>query len=213
MSCHATLRKGAKRLARCAAVIGAWFALELVLVSTTLASPPVFVFSTFLGGADGEQLAAVAADAAGDVYVAGTAHQNSPPLAKMLVAKYSTEGALLWSRTIDFADRLGVVHGAAVTPDGGLCVVGSSLPPSPGQLSHRLGPGGDLDGLIVFLSADGAVESATYLGEARSTRSTALRSPPTAPLSSPAPPTRATSPPRIRSRPPWPGAVTPLLRC
>jgi PKD repeat protein len=164
MSSHATRPPVPKSVLRRAARVAVWVALPLVCLSRAHANPPEFVFSTFLGGVDGEQLAAVACDAAGNPYVAGAAHQNSPPLARMLAAKYSIDGALLWSCRIDFADRLGVVTGVAVTPDGRLCVVGSALPPPPGQPIQRLGPGGDLEGLIVLLSADGTVETTTYLG-------------------------------------------------
>lgn len=153
-----------ERASRRAAEIALWIALPLVCLSTALASPPELIFSTFLGGADGEQLVAVATGEGGSVFVVGTAQQSSPPLARMLVAKYSIEGDLLLYRTIDFADRLGVVTGAATTLDGRICVVGSALPPSPVEPIQRVGPGGDLDGLIVLMSADGTVESTTYLG-------------------------------------------------
>jgi PKD repeat protein len=168
MSYHAIRLPISKRVMRGTAGIAVWVALPLAFLSTALASPPELVFSTFLGGTDSEQLAAVARDAAGNVYVAGTAQQNYPPLAKMLVAKYSTEGTLLWSRTIDFADRLGVVPNAAVTADGRFCVVGSALLPSSGPPVSRFGPGGDLDGLVVLMTPDGAVQSTTYIGGSRS---------------------------------------------
>ena len=143
--------------------------LPFFFVSAAFASPPEFVFSTLLGGAGGDQLTAVVRDASGGVYVAGTASTTSnPPWAQMLVAKYSAQGSLVWSRAIDFGDRLGSVSGVGVTASGGLCVVGSALPPPLDQSVHRFGPGGDVDGLVVLVTADGALESTTYIGGSRS---------------------------------------------
>jgi hypothetical protein len=114
--------------------------LSFLFVSAALASPPEFVFSTFLGGATDDELAAVACDVSGNIYVAGiTRAMSNPPWAQMLVAKYSIQGSVVWTRTIDFGDRLGPVAGAAVTADGRLCVVGWALLPSSGPPARILG--------------------------------------------------------------------------
>ena len=136
----------------------------LFLGSLAFASPPEFVFSTFLGGADDERLAAVACDAAGNVYVAGTTvGRVYPTSAQILVAKYSAQGTLSWTHTIDVGNILGPVA-AAVTAGGGVCVVGYTLLPASGPTVHLLGPGGGGDGLVVLFTPDGAVESTTYIG-------------------------------------------------
>jgi len=169
MPSHGELLGQVKRFMRWTAGRAARAVLPFLFLSSALASPAEFVFSTFLGAATDERLAAVACDTSGNVYVAGTTQGTSyPSWPQMLVAKYSIQGALLWSRTIDFGDRLGPVAGAAVTGDGRLCVVGSALPPLSGPPVGRFGPGGDLDGLVVLMTTDGILQSTTYIGGSRS---------------------------------------------
>ncbi len=142
--------------------------LPFFFVSVAFASPPEFVFSTFLGGAGGDQLAAVTASPSGDLYVAGSTRATSYPFsAQLLVAKYSIDGSLVWTRTIDVGNVGGPVA-EAVTSDGRVCVVGLAQPQSSPSPVHRFGPGGDVDGLVVLLTADGALESTTYIGGSRS---------------------------------------------
>ncbi len=142
--------------------------LPFFFVSAAFASPPEFVFSTFLGGAGGDQLAAVAASPSGDLYVAGSTRATSYPFsAQLLVAKYSIDGSLVWTRTIDVGNVGGPVA-EAVTSDGRVCVVGLAQPQSSASPVHRFGPGGDVDGLVVLLTADGVLQSTTYIGGNRS---------------------------------------------
>ena len=155
----ASISRAARRICR--------VAIPVLFVSAANALPPEFVFSTFLGGPDDERLTAVSCDASGNVYVAGTTlGRVYPTSSQILVAKYSAQGTLSWTHTIDNGSLLGP-GAAAVTAGGGLCVVGVTTLPAVGPNARLFGPGGDGDGLVVLFTADGAVESTAHIGGSR----------------------------------------------
>lgn len=94
---------------------------------------PAFQWAVSGGGADNETVAGVATDAAGNVYVTGTFTNTaafggfsltSAGGTDIFLAKYATNGALVWVRQYgDMGNEM--VRGIAANPAGGVFIVGS----------------------------------------------------------------------------------------
>jgi hypothetical protein len=146
------------------------------------------VFSTYLGGNEGDDAAAVDADAAGNVYIAGyTTSANFPtfkPLQRKIgsfvrdggdafVAKFSPAGVLRYSTFLGGED-VEAVTALSVDPQGYATVVGgtgSSRFPTFRALQPEIGPyarhssGGSFDAFVSRLKPDGSgFVFSTYLG-------------------------------------------------
>jgi len=149
------------------------------------------VYSTFFGGGT-ESAAALAVDAAGAVYFAGSVtgglpvtanafqkapggatctyqfpFENYPPLGDAFVAKISPDGAaLLYASYLggDCGDR---AAGIVATADGSAWVVGTTFSPDFPVTSDALQPkygGGFGDGFVARISPAGAMAYSTYVG-------------------------------------------------
>jgi Beta-propeller repeat len=88
------------------------FVLASALLTSAQTLPPNWIYSTYFGGSQGDTVTAATRDAAGNIYVTGTsASPNFPTTAgvyepsypgpsgdnAVFVAKFSAEGALVWS--------------------------------------------------------------------------------------------------------------------
>jgi hypothetical protein len=135
------------------------------------------VFSTYLGGARDERVAAVAVDAAGNVYLAGsTPSADFPATANafqrtirgdhdVYVAKFSPEGALGYATYLG-GNSIQMAADLAVDGAGNAYVVGStqatSFPTTPGVFQSSASNG---DGFITKLNPSGsALVFSTLLG-------------------------------------------------
>jgi hypothetical protein len=67
---------------------------------------------------------AIAVDTLGNVYITGQG--NSGTFSYMYIAKYNTNGALQWQRSLDAAGVADVGYGISASPDGYVYVVGST---------------------------------------------------------------------------------------
>ncbi|MGH9197198.1 MAG: SBBP repeat-containing protein, partial [Acidimicrobiia bacterium] len=154
--------------------------LEIGLYDQTrpLVIDPVLVYSTYLGGSDSDLPGGIAADEAGNVYVAGSTVSADFPLASPLqpargggfdafVAKLSSDGSTLLYATYlggeagDFASAIAVDTGGQVVITG---VTASRTFPIAGGLQPQHG-GGPFDGFVAQLTTDGSsLIFSTYLG-------------------------------------------------
>ena len=146
--------------------------------SRTLVIDPVITYGTYIGGADDEMGYGVAADAQGNIYVAGATTSTDFPLAAAadpspggdrndgFVAKYNASGALVYSTYLSGSQHE-QVNGIAVDASGRAYVVGETDSPDfPTMRAVQTGPN-TLGGRAVFVSrlgATGALEFSTYLG-------------------------------------------------
>ncbi|MCW5979419.1 MAG: SBBP repeat-containing protein [Bryobacteraceae bacterium] len=153
--------------------------LVAALVATDLPSPaatPALTYATYIGGSGlaGDSGAAVASDAAGNIYIAGsTTSANFPRTAgsfaggsDAFVVKLNASGtAILYSRLLGGSghDRALAV---AVDAAGNAYVTGTTasadFPATAGAL--RTVAAGDLDAFAARLDVSGALVYATYLG-------------------------------------------------
>ncbi|HET6399346.1 MAG TPA: PKD domain-containing protein, partial [Candidatus Thermoplasmatota archaeon] len=149
-------------------------------------SPPTLVFATFLGGRYDDHARAVAADAQGNVYVAGMASDGAvfptTPGAfrqtgtwyEAFVAKYSPTGTRLWTTLLggssddeafDMAVEAGGkawVVGSTYSSNFPVCGTGSTAPCSAPAIDTQIG---GQDAFVVAVDADGASLSyASFLG-------------------------------------------------
>jgi hypothetical protein len=140
--------------------------------------PSTLGLSTFLGGSATDSAFAVATDAAGNTYVAGTtASANFPTTAGALdrtlngvfdafVAKVRPDGILAWATYLGGdCDERG--HGIAVDAGGNVYVTGRTdsvnFPTTAGSLDPTFN--GGVDSFVTKLNADGATLAySTYLG-------------------------------------------------
>lgn len=152
-----------------------------------LSDRPVLVSSTYWGGTQSESFAAVAVDAAGNVYVAGmTASPDFPKTITSLpapgstdvfVTKFNAAGAVVFS-TVFGGSSSEIVSAIAVRADGHVVVVGDTfsadLPVvNPVQAAFHPGVCGEFggicsDGFAATLDpSGGSLVFATYLGTTR----------------------------------------------
>jgi len=134
------------------------------------------VWATYLGGGDEDVGYGVATDGAGNVYVAGMTRSADFPIvggfdatyggdADGFVAKFSAEGALVWSTYIGGSgeDR---IYGIGVDVGGNVCLAGRTvsedLPTSP-NLDATYN-GGGCDTFVSRVSSSGELLWTTYLG-------------------------------------------------
>ena len=120
-------------------------------------------FVTYLGGKFGDSAYAVAADAAGDSYVAGATHSPDFPDAPgfttgnrdtntiAFVAKISSAGRLLWRALIAGQDGDSAARAIAIEPGGSVVIAGSTMNPSTFPFSGSTRG----SGFVARLSADG----------------------------------------------------------
>jgi hypothetical protein len=146
-------------------------------VTRPLVIDPVVVFSTRLGGADGDAGWAVATDAAGDVYVTGDAASANFPLANAVqrksvgatdafVTKLSPDGSrILYSTYLGGSDA-DVGQGIAVDPLGNVYITGDTRSRDFPLVKALQGSyGGTSDVFVAKLSPDGSqLLYSTYVG-------------------------------------------------
>jgi hypothetical protein len=138
------------------------------------------LYSTFLGGSSGDVAAAIAVDAAGSAYVAGSTESADFPatagtveasfaggISDAFVAKLAPDGASLAYATFLGGSDADLARGVAVDADGRAFVVGTTFsadfPATPGALQTQ--NRGSSDAFVAKLAADGSVlDYATYLG-------------------------------------------------
>jgi hypothetical protein len=139
-------------------------------------TPVSYQFSTFLGGTGNDQVAAVLADAQGNLFVVGTTDSKDFPVTvktrgfngktDVFVAKLSRLGdRLLFAAYLGGSD-VDVATGAAVDSAGNLYVTGSTVS-SDFPLSNTalpVVPGGGTDAFLVKLDGSGAIVYSTRFG-------------------------------------------------
>ena len=135
-------------------------------------------YSTFLGGSSTDEALAVAADAAGNTYVAGwTGSANFPATAgafdpsfnggrDAFVAKFLPDGTLAWATFLGGSGNERA-HGVAVDAGGNVYVTGrtdsADFPTTEGSFDVTFN--GNVDAFVAKLSADGsALAYSTFLG-------------------------------------------------
>jgi uncharacterized protein (TIGR03437 family) len=117
------------------------------------------LYSTFLGGADNDGAAGIAADAAGNAYVAVTVGsttgfpgtQNAPDQFGIVVCKLSPQGALIYS----FFHPYGAAGGIALDAAGSAYVAGTSYSSNPSTATHSFGAPGAAQAMVFKISPDG----------------------------------------------------------
>ena len=145
------------------------------LAAAPAASTSSLTFSTFLGGANFDQVYALAVDATGNIYVTGqTASTNFPGSHRrgldgnrdVFVAKLNPAGTHLTYLTILGGEQTDTPRGIAVDVSGNVYVTGftlsSDFPTTTGayQTSFR----GSESAFVAKLNASGALVYSTYLG-------------------------------------------------
>ncbi len=144
---------------------------------------PTLVFSTYLGGDADDAISAMAVDADGSVYVAGTTHSATlagltpneigSPLcqgcAEAFVAKFSASGTALEYLTYIVAQGNVVARGLAVDAAGRAHLAGwtsaADFPTAPVGAVIQPTLGGGSDAFVLRLDpVGGALEYSTYLG-------------------------------------------------
>lgn len=137
--------------------------------ATTLPTHPALAYSTWLGGPEYDEGAAVAVDPAGNAYVTGNSSHGLPYTTRLtaggdiFVAKFSPDGSkLLYATLVGF----GHPQGIAVDREGNACVVGftqdTGFPTTNAvQSAHA---GGASDVFVIKLDASGGLVFCTYLG-------------------------------------------------
>jgi len=136
------------------------------------------LWSTYLGGSEGDHGFGVAADSNGNVYVVGETGSSDFPTTEgaydrmwnggvvdVFVAKFSASGELDWSTFL--GGTQGEVGPAiAVSTDGDVCVTGytrsSNFPVTPGAYDTTLG--GNEDVFVTTFTSDGGLVWSTFLG-------------------------------------------------
>ena len=138
---------------------------------------PVFAYSTLVGGRDDDAGYAIAADAAGSVYVTGETNSTDFPLAKpwqrtaggstdVFVSKLSADGSKLLYSTYFGGRSADVGYGIAVGSGGEIFVTGDTRSTDfPRVKAVQPALGGDVDVFVAKLSADGSqLLSSTSIG-------------------------------------------------
>ena len=137
--------------------------------STALPFHPAIAYSTWLGGPDSDEGAAIAVDPAGNAYVAGNSGGGLPYTTRLsadgdiFVAKFSPDGSrLLYATLIGY----GHPQGIAVDRNGNACVIGFTQNtgfPTTNAVQSVHG-GGASDVFVLKLDANGGLVFSTYLG-------------------------------------------------
>ena len=148
---------------------------------------PELVYSTYLGGIDGDSGHALAPDGSGGVWIAGSTSSTNFPLTDdanqgsyggaedAFVSRFSCDGALLYSTYLSGSDR---DYTKALAPDGsgGIWITGlTSSTNFPVTDDAHQGSAGDWDDAFVSrFSSDGTLLYSTYLGGSESDYANAL---------------------------------------
>ncbi|HDL17503.1 MAG TPA: T9SS type A sorting domain-containing protein [Bacteroidetes bacterium] len=154
--------------------------------SVPLVIDPVLVYSTFLGGSNGDESQDIAIDANGFIYITGSTANfpvtdNAAQKNKVqsdfwgyydaFVAKLSPDGSALIYATYLGGDSTETIFGIAVDAAGSAYVTGSTVSdnfPTHNAVQGNFG-GGQADGFITKLTSDGsAFVYSTYLGGSES---------------------------------------------
>ena len=133
-----------------------------------------FAFSTYHGGADIDEINAVAVDASRNVYVAGTTRSTNFPALNAaqgyqgqldgFVSKLTPAGALAWS-TYHGGSGMDTLEGIAVDAGGSVNTVGSTTSSNlPVASALRPAPAGRVDVFLSRFSPAGAILFCTYFG-------------------------------------------------
>lgn len=153
-------------------------ALAACMIAPTHAPASQVAYAGYLGGNTTDQAFAVAVDAAGDTWVAGSTESANVPVVNALqpqlngatdafVARISADGT-----TLDYATYLGgsgldVATGIALDAAGNVYVTGytnsGDFPVTPGAVQTHL-KGKLFDAFVAKISPAGALAYATYLG-------------------------------------------------
>lgn len=130
----------------------------------SLTTDGALTWNTFFGTEeDGDNIMGITVDAAGQLIVAGSADYELPPndfMCDGIVAKVGADGDVLWVRRFSppTVGPLNAVHTAA---DGRIIVAGAT---SCGYSRVEDVQYGKVDGLILYLDADGNLESTSFVG-------------------------------------------------
>jgi len=149
------------------------FVAKLNAAGTTL------VWSTYLGGAQGDFPSTIAVDSGGNAFVVGSTDSTAFPSTggfdttlsgtnDGFVTKFSSAGALLWSSYLG-GGATDSASGVAVDASGNAFVVGSTTStdfPTTGGFDTTFGGGGVLDAFVTKISGAGLVQWSSYLGGA-----------------------------------------------
>jgi hypothetical protein len=116
------------------------------------------LYSTFLGGVRDDGAAGIAADAAGDAYVAVTVGSaagfpgtnNAPDQEGIVVSKLNPQGAVIYS----FFHPYVAAGGIAVDAGGSAYVTGSSSSVNPSTATQSFGPPGSANAIVFKISPD-----------------------------------------------------------
>jgi uncharacterized protein (TIGR03437 family) len=118
------------------------------------------LYSTFLGGVGDDGAAGIAADAAGNAYVAVTVQsaagfpgtRNAPDGGGIVVSKLNPQGALIYS----FYHPYGTAGGIAVDAAGGAYVTGTAYSFNPSSATQSFGTAGTAQAMVFKISPDGS---------------------------------------------------------
>ncbi|HET7924037.1 MAG TPA: SBBP repeat-containing protein, partial [Rhodanobacteraceae bacterium] len=154
----------------------------IALASTLLAVSPApaaqLAYAGYLGGNTTDQAFAVAVDAAGSTYVAGSTESLNFPVVNApqpqlkgatdaFVAKIGADGTTLEYATYLGGSGLDVATGIAVDADGSIFVTGFTnsidFPVTPGVVQTHL-KGKLFDAFVLKITLSGAIAYSTYLG-------------------------------------------------
>jgi hypothetical protein len=160
-----------------------------VLCSLGVSFAAQTTFSTFLGGSGVDQSSAVAADAKGNTYIAGTtfspdfpttaspAHLASQQFSKVFVAKFDPSGILVFSLVVGGSGS-DTGRAIAIDPAGNVYVTGytqsTDFPVTPKAFQSKLNLSPLLDptiykqdAFVLKMAPDGTIVYATFLGGTR----------------------------------------------
>ncbi len=142
------------------------FQLGVIDPNKTLVIDPKISFATLLGGNTFDSASDVAVDAKGNFYVVGYTEANTriPGFGDGYVSKFSTTGALVWT-TFLIGNSGEDARAIAVTPAGISFVGGSTTSADfPRVGAFQSNYGGNGDGYIVKLAANGTIMKSSFIG-------------------------------------------------
>ncbi|MFN7926126.1 MAG: SBBP repeat-containing protein [Bryobacteraceae bacterium] len=136
--------------------------------SRPLVIDPILSYGSYLGETAADSGAGIGLDAAGAVYVGGTARLGyAPDNGDAFIAKLTPDGKTLVYRTYIGGAGQDLANGFAVQPSGNAFLVGSTVSddfPVRNALQSARVPATPADGFVVKLDAAGAISYSTYLG-------------------------------------------------